>query len=46
MFVLDQRTSIPSTSSITLRRLSINKDDKIRINKSNVYHEDRIDLKD
>ena len=45
MFVLDQRVSISSTSLITLRWLSINKDDKIRINKSNVYYEDQIDLK-
>jgi len=46
MFVLDQRVSIPSNSSIASRQLSIDEDDKIRINKPNVYYEDRIDLKD
>jgi len=45
MFILGQRASISNTSSIALRRLSIDEDDKIRINKSNVYYEDRIDLK-
>jgi len=45
MFILDQRVSILSTSSIILRRLSIDKDDKIRVNKLEVYHKDQIDLK-
>jgi len=45
MFVLDQRISIPSNSLTTLRQLFIDKNDKIRINKSNVYYKDRIDLK-
>jgi hypothetical protein len=46
MFVLDQRASILSTSLLASRRSSINEDDKIRINKPNIYHEDRIGLKD
>jgi len=45
MFVLNQRVSILSNSLTTLRQLSINEDNKIKINKSNVYHKDRIDLK-
>jgi len=45
MSVLDQRASILSTSSLASRRLSIDEDDKIRINKLDVYHEDQIDLK-
>ncbi len=45
MFVLNQRASILSTSLTTSRQLSINEDNKIRINKSNVYHKDQIDLK-
>ena len=45
MFVLDQRASILSNSLTTLRRFSINKDDKIKINKLNVYYKDRINLK-
>jgi len=45
MFILDQRALISSISLTISRRLSIDKDDKIRINKSNIYHEDRIDLK-
>jgi hypothetical protein len=44
MFVLNQRTSILNTSLITLRQFSINTNDKIRINKSNVYYKDRINL--
>ena len=44
MFVLSQRVFILSISSTTSRRFSIDKDDKIRINKLNVYYEDRIDL--
>ncbi len=44
MFVLNQRVSILNNSLITSRRLSINEDDKIRVNKSNVYYEDRIGL--
>ncbi len=45
MFILDQRVSISSNSSIALRRPSIDEDDKIRVNKSNIYYEDYIDLK-
>ncbi len=45
MFILDQRVSILSTSLITSRRLFIDRNDKIRINKSNVYYEEQIDLK-
>jgi len=45
MFVLNQRVFISNTSLIILRRLFINKDDNIRINKFNVYHKDQIDLK-
>jgi len=44
MFILDQRASISSTSLTTLRRLFVDKNDKIKINKLNVYYEDRIDL--
>jgi len=46
MFILNQSASILNTSSLVLRRLLIIKDDKIRINKSNIYYEDRINLKD
>jgi hypothetical protein len=46
MFVSDQRASISSISSSASRRSSIDEDDKIRINKPDVYHEDRIGLKD
>jgi len=46
MSILGQRVSIPSTSSLALRQSSIMKDDKIRINKLDIYHEDRIDLED
>jgi len=45
MFILSQRVSILSTSSLISRRLTFNKNDKIKINKSNVYYEDCIDLK-
>jgi len=45
MFVLNQRVSISNNSSIALRQLFIDKDNKIKINKSNVYHENCIDLK-
>ncbi len=45
MFILDQCVSISNTSLIALRQFFINEDNKIRINKSNVYYEDRIDLK-
>jgi hypothetical protein len=45
MFVLGQRASISSISSTASRRLSSDEDDKIRINKLDVYYEDRIDLK-
>jgi len=46
MFVSKQRASILSTSLLASRRLFIDKDNKIRINKPNIYHEDRIGLKD
>ena len=46
MFILDQRTFISNISSLASRRLSIIKNDKIRINKSNIYYKDCIDLKD
>ncbi len=46
MFVLGQRAPTPSNSSTAPRRPSIGEDDKIRINKSNVYHEDRTGLED
>jgi len=46
MSILDQRASTLSTSSLAPRRLSIDEDNKIRINKSNIYHEDRIGLED
>ncbi len=45
MFVLDQRASILNINLTTLRQLFVNKDDKIRINKLDVYHKDQIDLK-
>ncbi len=45
MFILNQRVFISNNSLIALRRFSINKNDKIKINKSNVYYEDRINLK-
>jgi len=45
MFILDQCVSILNTNLLTSRRFSINKNDKIKINKSNIYYEDRIDLK-
>jgi len=40
MFVLDQRVSILSISLLVLYQLLISEDNKIRINKSNVYYED------
>jgi len=46
MFVLGQRASIPSNSLLVSRRSTFSEDDKIKINKLDVYHEDRIDLKD
>jgi hypothetical protein len=46
MFVSDQRAPISSISSLASRRPSIDEDDKIRINKPNIYHEDRIGLED
>jgi len=45
MSVSGQRAPTPSTSSSTPRQPSIMRDDKIRINKPNIYHEDRIGLK-
>ncbi len=44
MFILNQRVSILNTSSLALRRSSIMKNDKIKINKLNIYYEDYIDL--
>jgi len=46
MFVLGQRAPISSSSSTASHRPSIDEDDKIRINKLDVYHEDRIGLED
>jgi len=40
MSVSDQRASISSTSLLASRRLSIDEDNKIRINKLDVYYED------
>jgi hypothetical protein len=45
MFVSGQRASILSISLLASRQLSNMKDDKIRINKLDVYHEDYIGLK-
>ena len=45
MFVLDQRASTSNINLLALRRLFVDGNDKIRINKSNVYYEDRINLK-
>ncbi len=44
MFVLNQCVSILNTNLSTLRRSLVIRDDKIRINKLNIYYEDRIDL--
>jgi len=44
MFILDQCVFILSISLSILRQSLIMKDDKIRINKSNIYYKDRIDL--
>jgi len=44
MSILGQRVSTLSTSSLASRRPSIGEDNKIRINKPNIYYEDRIDL--
>ncbi len=46
MSILDQRIFTLNTSLLVLRQSSIIKDDKIKINKLNIYHEDCIDLKD
>ncbi len=46
MFVLSQRVSILSTSLLASRRSSIIKNDKIKINKPNIYYKDCIDLED
>ncbi len=46
MSVSGQRAPISSSSSTASRRPSTDEDDKIRINKSDIYHEDRIGLKD
>ncbi len=45
MSILDQRASTSSTNLLALRRLSIIKDNKIRINKFDIYYKDRISLK-
>jgi len=45
MFVLNQRVSILNTNSLASRQSSIIKNDKIKINKLNIYYEDRINLK-
>jgi len=45
MSILDQRVSILSTSSLISRQSLIMRDDKIKINKSNIYYKDCIDLK-
>ncbi len=45
MSILDQRVSILSINLLVLRRLLIIKDNKIKINKSNIYYKDYIDLK-
>ena len=44
MSILDQRVSILSINLLVLRRLSIIKNDKIKINKLNIYYKDCIDL--
>ncbi len=44
MFVLDQRISISNNSSIAFRQLFIDENNKIKINKFDVYYEDCIDL--
>jgi len=46
MFVLNQCASILNINLLTLRRSSIIKDDKIKINKLDIYYEDRINLED
>ncbi len=46
MSISGQRAPTSSNSSTASRRPSIDKDDKIRVNKPNIYHEDRIGLKD
>ncbi len=45
MFILGQRAFILNTSLLALRQSLIIEDDKIKINKSNIYYEDCIDLK-
>jgi len=46
MSVLGQRAPTPSSSSTAPRRPSDGGDDKIRVNKLDVYHGDRIGLED
>jgi hypothetical protein len=46
MSVSDQRASTPSSSSTALRRPSTDEDDKIRVNKPDIYHGDRTGLED
>jgi len=46
MSVSGQRAPTPSNSSTAPRRPSIDGDDKIRVNKPDVYHGDRIGLED
>jgi len=45
MSILGQRVSISSTSLLALRQLLIMRNDKIKINKLDIYYEDCIDLK-
>ncbi len=40
MSILGQRVPISSNSLLTSRQLFVDEDDKIKINKSNVYYED------
>jgi hypothetical protein len=46
MSVSGQRVSTPSSSSTASRRPSTDEDDKIRVNKPDIYHEDRTGLED
>jgi len=46
MSVSGQRAPTSSTSSTAPRRPSNGEDDKVKINKPDVYHEDQIGLKD
>ena len=44
MFVSNQRAFTPNTSLLASRYFFINKDNKIKINKSNIYYEDYTSL--